>query len=486
MKKFTALSLVCALVAIVYAYDYQTVVSNRVALYQSSKGHIDGMKIDSVVINGDTILYPMKNIQPVEDYCIDQNGPSWLGEKIIISPEWNYFFNVQGDTIKIKTNAGFHESWMLFEDEEVSITAIVYFHDTMTVLGLVDSVKTIELQAYYKSYPTNNFAHGILLLSKHFGLIFTYNMYLFPYNQQDNSSSRLEEFDLVGIDNSDYGIQNLKWFDVFDFQPGDEFHTEKIDLTTTDGPPTKRIIKNIREIKNRENFTDSIVYQIQEKNERTHTYGQDLMGYELTDKSVRLVIKQNPEFDLLPGQPYVKNSDLLSNYMTSQNNIPCKGENEPIEFNNNLSCWSYMLDYYSDVCYTDNSLYHKGLGGPYYDNVSGCWEIDKSYESRTLMYYKKGDVVWGTPIILSALDELTFDAGIVVYRNPTKDVLCIKFSNPVEQSFIKIYDLAGALLHNEEILTAESEIDLKTFHRGVYVYQLSVYGQTVKSGKFVR
>lgn len=486
MKKFTALSLVCFVVSILYANDYQTFLSNRVALYQSTSGQIVGMTIDSVAFNGDSILYPMKMIQPIEDDCLDENGASWLGDKIIISPEWNYFLNIQGDTIKIKTNAGFHESWMLFEDEEVSVTAIVYFHDTMTVLGLVDSVKTIELQAYYKTYPTGNFPHGILLLSKHFGLIFTYDLYLFPYNQQKNSSSRLEEFVLVGIDNSDYGIQNLKWFDVFDFQPGDEFHTEEIDLTTTDGPPSKRTFKQIWKIQNREDFADSIVYEIQDKHERTYIYDQEVISYELNDKTERLVIRQNPDFDLLPGRPYVNDNHLLSNFMLLENSIPCKGKNSEISYNNNLSCWSYLLDYYSEVCIYGKKLYYKGLGGPYYNIISGCFSIDMSYETRTLLYYKKGTVVWGTPMILSALDKLTYDANIAVYRNPAKDVLCIKLTHPANHCTIKIFDLTGVLLLNEEIMSAESEINLTSFTRGLYVYQVGVEGQTGKSGKFVR
>lgn len=486
MKKFTSLSLICVIISHIYSYDYQAVLSNRVALYQSTSGMISGMKIDSVVLNGDSIFYPMKNIQQIDDFCFDEKGASWLGNKIIISPEWNYFFNVHADTIKIKTNARYHERWKFFENDEVIIEAMVIFHDTMTILGLVDSVKTIDLQAYYKSEPTGRFAHGILLLSKHFGLIKTDNLHVFPGNHQYYSPTHnLEAFTLVGMENPELGAQNLRWFDVFDFQPGDEFHTEEQYFVSTTGPATNRIFRNIRIIKNREDFADSIVYQIQDRNDNTLIYGQHLIAYEFSDVENSIVIKQNRNFDFLPGQPYIQNDYLFSNYMELQHDLVCKG-NTGIPYSDFRVCWTNQPDEVSDVCNTDKTLYYKGLGGPYYHRTSGCWEIETSTETRTLLYYKKGATTWGTPIVISGLDKLKNDAGISVYSNALKEVLCIKLSNPVNQSFINIYDLTGVLLFHKELSSVESEIDLKTYHHGMYVYQVGVDGKIVKNGKFAR
>jgi hypothetical protein len=141
-------------------------------------------------------------------------------------------------------------------------------------------------------------------------------------------------------------------------------------------------------------------------------------------------------------------------------------------------------DVISDVCRYDKTEYYKGLGGPYYYRTDGCWEIDKTTETNTLLYYKKGTSAWGTPIVISGL-ELTNDAGITVYRNAAKDVLRVEFSNPVDHAFVKIFDLTGVLLLHKEIYSDVSEIDLKTFHQGMDVYQVGVNEEMVKSGKFV-
>jgi len=482
MKKSGIVLLVCAIFTDLCAYDYQTVLSNRVALFQSTSGIINGMKIDSVIFNGDSIFYPMKNIQRIDDYCFDEKGSSWMGNKIIVSPEWNYFFNQHGDTIKIKTNARYHEGWTFFENESMLIDAMVYFHDTMTVLGLVDSVKTIELQAYYKTEPTGRFAHGVLLLSKHFGLITTYNLHVFPGNYETS----LETYTMVGMNDPKLGIQNLRWLDVFDFQPSDEFHTEERYTMITAGPATDRKFSNIRLIQSREDFTDSIVYQIHDRNERIHKYGQDVISHEFSDVERKIVIRQSHLFDFLPGQPFIHNEMLMSNYMEYYGGIIRKRFRR-IPYNESKACWmneSEDTDVISDVCRYDKTEYYKGLGGPYYYRTDGCWEIDKTTETNTLLYYKKGTSAWGTPIVISGIDETSLGSDIFVYRNPVKDVLSIKFSHPAENSFIKIYDLTGAVLFQKQISSSESEIDLSAFIHGMYVYQVSVNGQVVKSGKF--
>lgn len=484
MKKSGIVILVCAILSSLYAYDYQTVFSNRTALFQLTNGIITALKIDSVPFDADSIFFPFKSIQKKDEVCYDAEGSSWSGNKIIVSPEWNYFFNEHSDTMKIKTNAKFHEGWKFFENEDVIVEAVVYFHDTMTVLGLVDSVKTIDLQAYYKTEPTGMFAHGVLLLSKHYGLIKTYNLHVFPGKYQPVSgTTNLKTHTLVGMNQPILGMQNLNWFDVFDFQPGEEFHTEEHVSIITSGPPTENIFRNIRLIQNREDFTDSIVYQIHDRNERIYTYGQNVMSHEFSDTESKIVITQNHNFDLLPSQPYIQNEMLMSNYMEFNGGIIRKRSGGGIPYNESRACWTYDSDVISDVCNTDKTEYYKGLGGPFYERTSGCWEINNSTETRTLMYYKKGSVEWGTPIVISGLDETSLGAYVFVYRNPVKDVLSVKFSNPVDNSHIKIYDLSGSVLLHKQLFSAETEIQLSSLVFGMYMYQICVNGQVVKSGK---
>ena len=126
----------------------------------------------------------------------------------------------------IKTTALLNDSWTAYYlPDSIKIIATVISHDTMSFLGQLDSVKTIGFQVYDKNmdlldYPLNTME---LRISKNFGFVKTFNFYLFP-NLTDYTSERFEEYSLIGLSNPEIGIQNLTWFEINDFQPGDELH----------------------------------------------------------------------------------------------------------------------------------------------------------------------------------------------------------------------------------------------------------------------
>jgi hypothetical protein len=102
------------------------------------------------------------------------------------------------------------------------VTAI----DTMTFIGLNDSVKTITLNVkdgnrnvipYYLNGKT-------LMLSKNYGLIELPDLYIFP---DSYSQSGYFTFKLVGKTNPNKGKVNLTSREIFDFDVGDEFHISR-------------------------------------------------------------------------------------------------------------------------------------------------------------------------------------------------------------------------------------------------------------------
>lgn len=105
------------------------------------------------------------NIVPLtNDGCLDTLAPSWMGK------EWRrtdsngieLYKNFKGDSIIIKTKAQLADSWTMINDNNGnSIVATITKLDTLSVDGIVDSVKEISLQrfnngtadtAYYNSY----------------------------------------------------------------------------------------------------------------------------------------------------------------------------------------------------------------------------------------------------------------------------------------------------------------------------------------------
>ncbi|GHV25514.1 hypothetical protein FACS1894176_04160 [Bacteroidia bacterium] len=204
------------------AYDYQAIYSNQTAIFDG--GTLQGMKIDSVkVLENDSVFYPLKRILHDGSYCYTPYGASWLGEKIIISANWNNFIN-KNDTIRIKTDAVLGESWIVDEGLISKMVAKVTSHKIESFLGLEDSVKTISFQAYdLNNVPIdrNLMNNKTLKISKNYGIIQGFD---FLPQIQPVLHNIYQEYTLAGLSNPKAGIQNITWFDIWDFQPGDELH----------------------------------------------------------------------------------------------------------------------------------------------------------------------------------------------------------------------------------------------------------------------
>lgn len=212
--------------------NYQSVKSGQIPCFQEDWfKDLRFLRIDSVDVQTDSILFPFHNIEEVDpDECYDIKGASWMGKKIIIGNDGrNLFFNKNADTIKINTQAYLGHKWIAFRADQKIIQAEITKHDTLSFLGLTDSVKNISFQVYNTMMVPIN--HGLndmeLILSKNHGLIRTFNFQLFPdYHYDDIYRQDFAEYELVGFSNPLLGIQNLTWFDVYNHQPGDEIHTK--------------------------------------------------------------------------------------------------------------------------------------------------------------------------------------------------------------------------------------------------------------------
>ena len=73
-------------------------------------------------------------------------------------------------------------------------------------------------------------------------------------------------------------------------------------------------------------------------------------------------------------------------------------------YDSSLNCWSNTSYYVNDVCNSGYSFYVNGLGGPYTKYEDGCWNIDKKTEENSLVYFKKGSKIHGTPLVIKRPD----------------------------------------------------------------------------------
>ena len=175
------------------AQNYQCLQSGVKHYFTNDNGYLRGIRIDSVKTSGDTTFYyPFHTPRGSWAYFIphsglDQNGGSWLGKKVEQLTNGTFLFdNLWGnDTVIINTQANLGDSWLFYRDTTgLYYTAKVTAEDTMTFLGILDSVKTITINYYHDSaLNTSDSLNGFqIVLSKNNGFVQVFDLYTFPYH----------------------------------------------------------------------------------------------------------------------------------------------------------------------------------------------------------------------------------------------------------------------------------------------------------------
>lgn len=469
------------------AHDYQTVYANQTAFFNnSSKDQIKGLRVDSVkVAAADTILYPFATIQEVSAGCFSPYKASWLGEKIVIKPDFtNLFFNRDGDTITLKTQALLNETWIAFQRADTfRVEARVQAAELETELGISDSVKTIALRLLDQQGNTVDHALNKLKvkISKIHGFVETLNFYLFPDIFVRSPHDMPMSYTLVGLTNPKVGIQNLTWFGVNGFNPGDELHVQEHNI----GDPN--FFLPVREYDNRciykylerTNYADSIVYRYARKQSIKTVYTDSTTLVTFND-TVRSVVLANPGFDKLPGEPIFQGNSAQQMYMRDdefRTKIRPSAMNELYEYPGNGDCWSTIA---GEGCLPE-IRYIDGLGGPYYY----CYGYAGDSEERKLVYYKKGETEWGEKLIVTGAKNLKNRAGLQVFPNPTRNVVTFQLNDDAGTHEVRIYNQNGSLVKTEQFKGSTCKIKLTGFKSGIYFYRLTSSTSAEYSGKLV-
>jgi hypothetical protein len=166
---------------------------------------------------------------------IAHHEPGRFGPYVIKSASGDYhFFNLNGDTILVKSKAALNNSWTLAPLRNGrSLEAIVANIQLELVLGVIDSVKTIEVRAKNslgQILPFDLYTGLNFKLSKQHGLISTPAFRLMnsntPLGVQPNGSA-LYELKSRKSNNQWLGAQDIKLNDLFNVHIGDEYHFKK-------------------------------------------------------------------------------------------------------------------------------------------------------------------------------------------------------------------------------------------------------------------
>jgi hypothetical protein len=417
-------------------------------------------------------MFPFSTIQRIDWVCYSAKGPSWIGEKVLVTDSTNLFFNYKHDTIIIKTNALLNESWLAFDImDSISIVAQVVKIDTMTFLGLIDTVKTVAFQVFDKTNePISHKVNDMYLeLSRNYGFIEIINFYFFPdYDMEAYMYEQLEHYKLVGLSNPETGIHNLTWFEVFDFQPGDEIHVSYNYSCLGTNSLTVRE-RSITKYMERHDLPDTITYLTDVYFSRERIYdGNTAYSYQHLQKES--IIMPNPQFDLLPGEPVFENDYTAYYYRMVNTKLIFKVQPsayDHIRGSPEEICWENCC---ADGCFPSYT-YIKGLGGPYHQCSNYTWWC-MGGEDNTLVYYKKGNETWGTPLVITDVPGQNMEDRSSVYPNPAKDMVWINIPEINSQFIFQLLSPDGRILLHRERCSADAPIYLDKKLNGLYYYRI--------------
>lgn len=236
----------------------------------------------------------------------------------------------------------------------------------------------------------------------------------------------------------------LTYGEVYDFEVGDVFQYHSYESVPGFANKYQHTIVGKEFTQNQ----DSIIYTIDKINEYTDP---DNMDGIITDTTIILVTTNLDQYI----DTFSPNGFVDSVFTSAE------------LFNNRLSMERSDSEYLESGFYEWRKRYTVGLGQVEYYYETG---FSPYQTAHTLVYYAKGEEVWGNPLdVFLSTSELESN-NISVYPNPVKDNLNFK-SNP-EAGILKswnIYSVSGMKVISHESPPREDFLDLSFLDEGAYV-----------------
>jgi hypothetical protein len=239
-----------------------------------------------------------------------------------------------------------------------------------------------------------------------------------------------------------------------------------------------RLIVSVYKYLSRTDFDDHIIYTYSLK-QSLNQFWMDSSAYSISFDTLTQEIWTNSEFDKLIGEPVIEESQLYYYLIGSMGNLRTKTKPSIADvYYNYDTCWQKII---ADDCFAENQ-YVDGLGGPYYqcDNF-----MSLGGQKRELVYYKKGNETWGSPLIITEVEKFRTSNEISIYPNPAKDNLHIVFTELNLDYTLQIFDINGRVVLENSLQAKESLISTAILNPGIYYLRVFNGNQILKNEKII-
>lgn len=388
------------------------------------------------------------------------------------------------DTILLKPYGVVNETWIAYDlGNGDYLEAKVENTNVETFLGIQDEVKYIRFfakDAIGNAITTHPLHLYSIQISKHYGVKRGLNFFNFP-----NDTSQVN---LIGQNSLNTPMRHINRQDIYDFQIGDEFHVweRTIDfMSFIDERFEKRVVLNHQV----NNGNISVTYDI----EQIRLYTTMPPAYDTTytrDTIIRNYLTSN-NFDDLDSLPY----SFDVNYQASRGALSLEDHEGKRYGNRVMKKYDFAAGYDVDTCVMElidgfvlPGFYIEGLGDPYRNNFT----FNSDSWLRELVYYKKGNEIWGDSIDIQALmptstRQLDIQT-LSLQPNPVKDFVLINLNDEIiTDAHIEVINANGQLVHHEQVdyLQNTYQVDVQNLINGFYIIRIWS-GQRTWVGKFLK
>ena len=496
------------------AQNYQCLQSGVKHYFTNGNGYLRGIRIDSVRMVGDTVVYyPFHTPRGVYDGPplvvlppLDSTGGSWLGKRVLQLNDGTFIFDDNWhDSVIIKTQATLGDSWVFYQDtSSVYYTARVVSIDTMSVLGTLDTVKTILINAYngtslIATDPENGFQ---ILLSKNHGFLQVFDLYTFPYHQPGAVYSQKQDYYLDNCvlslyapfyipspmhpdqTNSVFKLVNFinpTTKQLYNWNVGDVYEYSSCfgwyeSASPSCNPPMQYSLDTVNGVVsttiNTQYTYTGLVSNLVIPSVYPINYATGINSGTLTCDTLLLLdvtfmpeeFKQPQLYYYLPDDTsYCMNSTLyawIGNYLSGIHYQP--------PFESTLPSLMYKMNL--------------GLVNSFQESADAGFMIN----STTLIYYYRAGQSCSTyhPLPLSVPNIIKQNA-LTLFPNPATTQLTIQSSNTIEE--INIINLLGQTVYSSHGSTSLTKmVDVSGWPGGVYFVKVSGTSATLSMAKFVK
>ncbi len=446
--------------------------------------------------------------------CLDTIAPTWLGSKFIHKANGTeYYFNSISDTITINTQVQQGDTWTLAKDNtNLTFEATVISTGLTTVEGVPDSFKRLTIQAYQNGNAIANPYNGkILEWSKDHGWLTTLDLYRFP-----NQINGWEEFgvltdstQLTRLDNG-FAHLDMNYIDLlWKYTPGNEWiHHDEQGMAMYGSVPYDGALKTIIHdsvISSSLLNSNSIEVNFMTKKYTVNNWSFDITNNHFDSTASSVTIFHTDTISLITPESIADNihRELLQPGLQIPD-INITPEMHTRYFTDTLcgrpTLRSYFLNgyyvHYSNNCWvfdygisggstsSDTRLY--GFGPiSYLYATSGLVLMYGSldyYQKQYYSYLKLPNCTSGIKIDVIALDaqDLVKAKPVInVYPNPAKGSICFQSSYIDPEASVRLTDMTGKLLLQQQGLQHNNLIDTKAIASGMYlIHVVTARGST--------